>query len=36
MHIGTYVFSEIMECIPRRAFEQCVARHRGNRYAKML
>jgi hypothetical protein len=36
MHIGTYVFTQIMERIPRRHLEQCIARYHGERYAKTL
>ena len=29
MPIGRTVFAQLMDGIPRRAFERCVARHRG-------
>jgi len=34
MFSDTYVFAQIMEHIPRRDFDRCVARYRGERYAK--
>ena len=34
MHLGTYVFAQVMERLPRRVFDQCVARYQGERYAK--
>lgn len=36
MFIDSYVFSQIMERLPRRAFDTCVARYRGERYTKHL
>ncbi len=36
MFSDTYVFAQIMERLPRRAFEQCVERYRGGKYAKRL
>ena len=29
MPIGRTVFAQLMDCIPRRAFETCVQRYRG-------
>ena len=34
MHIGTYVFTQIMEHIPRHEFDACVMRYQGARYTK--
>ena len=36
MHIGTYVFSQITEFLPRRPFERAVAKYRGEHYAKTV
>ena len=36
MNIGTYVFAQITEFIPRSTFTTCVARYQGERYAKHL
>lgn len=36
MFIDSYVFSQIMERLPRRDFNQCVERYGGERYAKTL
>jgi hypothetical protein len=30
MHTGSYVFTQIVECIPRRQFDQCVQRYAGD------
>lgn len=34
MHRGTYVFSQIMECIPRHDFDNCIKKYKGERYTK--
>lgn len=34
MNHGKYVFAQIMEHLPRHDFDSCVARYRGERYAK--
>jgi len=34
MHLGTFVFAQVMERLPRRTFEKCVRRYKGERYAK--
>jgi hypothetical protein len=34
MNIGNYIFTEVMTYIPRRSFDRCVMRYRGERYAK--
>ncbi len=34
MNIGNYIFTAVMEHLPRRNFERCVARYQGERYAK--
>ena len=34
MNRGTYIFTEVMASMPRRSFDQCVARYQGERYAK--
>lgn len=34
MHQGKYVFSQIMDHLPRHEFDTCVARYRGERYVK--
>jgi Transposase DDE domain/Domain of unknown function (DUF4372) len=34
MNYGKYVFTQIMEHLPRRDFDSCVERYRGERYAK--
>ena len=31
MYTGRTVFAQLMDLIPRRAFERCVARYQGNR-----
>ena len=36
MYDGSYVFAQIMERLPRRDLERCVARYHGERYAKRL
>ena len=36
MYDGSYVFSQVMERIPRHDFDRCVARYQGERYAKNL
>lgn len=36
MNIGTYVFSQITEFLPRSTFSTCVARYRGEYYAKNM
>jgi hypothetical protein len=36
MNQGKYVLAQIMEHLPRHEFDACVARHRGERYAKTL
>jgi hypothetical protein len=36
MHLGTYVFTQIMERIPRNHLNRCVARYDGERYTKTL
>lgn len=34
MYQGAYVFSQVMELLPRTEFAQCVARYHGERYGK--
>jgi len=34
MHHGKYVFTQIMEHLPRHEFDACVARYKGERYMK--
>ena len=34
MHIGSYVFSQIITYIPRSAFDTCIARYSGEQYVK--
>lgn len=34
MNQGKYVFAQIVEFIPQRAFDTCVDRYKGNRYVK--
>ena len=36
MYDGSYVFSQVMERLPRRDFDRCVTRYRGDRHAKNL
>jgi Domain of unknown function (DUF4372)/Transposase DDE domain len=36
MNIGTYVFAQIVEFLPRSTFESCITRYYGERYAKRL
>ena len=36
MYDGRYVFAQVMERIPRHAFDACVARYQGERYVKSL
>jgi len=36
MNLGNYVFTEVLAFLPRRSFEQCVARYEGERYTKNL
>ena len=36
MHIGTYVFAQISNFLPRRSFENAVKKYHGGRYAKTL
>jgi hypothetical protein len=36
MHIGTYVFAQVVEYLPRHGFDRLVQRHRGERYTKRL
>lgn len=36
MHIGSHIFAQIIEHIPRRALDTCVAAYRGDRYIKNL
>jgi hypothetical protein len=31
MYTGRTVFAQLMDCVPRRAFERCVERYQGNR-----
>jgi len=30
MHNGRFVFSQLMDCLPRHEFNKCVLRYRGN------
>lgn len=34
MYYGTYIFTKIMETIPRRQFDNCIQRYNGERYTK--
>src|SRR5271157_3236801 len=34
MNQGKYVFAQITEFLPQRAFDTCVEKHEGNRYIK--
>jgi hypothetical protein len=34
MNYGKYVFSQVMEALPRHDFDSCVQRYRGEQYAK--
>ena len=36
MYIALYVFSQVMERLPRRTLDRCIARYQGERYAKRL
>lgn len=36
MHIGTYVFSQVVAFLPRSSFDTCIARHGGEQYVKSL
>ena len=36
MYSDSYVFAQVMERLPRRGFDRCVARYRGERYTKNL
>jgi hypothetical protein len=36
MNIGTYVFAQVVEYLPRHAFQRAVKKHRGERYTKYL
>ena len=36
MHLGTYIFAQVMERLPRRTLDRCVARYQGERYVKQL
>jgi Transposase DDE domain/Domain of unknown function (DUF4372) len=36
MHIGSHIFAQLVEYIPRRAFSSYVATHKGDRYAKSM
>src|SRR5664280_1896405 len=34
MNSGRTVFAELIQCLPQKEFQRCVARYRGDRYAK--
>ena len=34
MNYGKYIFTQIMEGLPRRDFDSCVEKYKGERYAK--
>ena len=36
MYDGSYVFAQVMERLPRRDLDRCIAQYRGERYAKQL
>ena len=36
MHIGSYIFAQFVEYIPRRTFDTCTDTYKGNRYAKKI
>ena len=36
MNKGKTVFSQVMDMIPRREFDNIVSKYNGNRYAKQL
>lgn len=36
MHLGKFVFAQIVEFIPRFEFEKCVKRYKGDFHAKSL
>lgn len=36
MFTGNYIFSQVIEHLPRRSFDTCVARYGGERYTKSL
>lgn len=36
MHIGSYIFAQLIEHIPRRTFDTCVTAYKGDRYAKQI
>ena len=36
MHIGTYVFAQIIHYLPRSTFDTCVSRYHGEQYVKKL
>lgn len=36
MHIGSYIFAQLVEYVPRRTFDTCVALYTGDRYAKKI
>ncbi len=36
MHSGSYIFAQLIEHIPRRTFDTCVAQYKGDRYTKRI
>ena len=34
MHVGRFVFSQVIDHLPMNTFRYCVARYDGNRYKK--
>ena len=34
MHVGKYVFSQLCEFLPKRAFDCLVAKYEGDKYVK--
>jgi hypothetical protein len=34
MNQGKYVFTQVTEFLPQRAFDACIKRYKGNRYVK--
>lgn len=36
MHQGKYVFSQIVEFVPRYEFDKCIKRYKGNKYIRTL